>query len=94
PADDEVIVRVEAAPINPSDLGVLLGPADLSSLKTRSDGQPGLVLDVPQPRLAGVAARLGQSLPVGNEGAGTVVAAGRDAAALKGKLVGMIGGGM
>ncbi|MGJ3648937.1 zinc-binding dehydrogenase [Sphingomonas sp. GlSt437] len=94
PADDEIIVRVEAAPINPSDQGLLLGPADLSTLRTRPDGQPGLLLDVPQPRLGSVAARLGQSLPVGNEGAGTVVAAGRDATALQGKRVGMIGGGM
>jgi NADPH:quinone reductase len=94
PADDEIVVRIEAAPINPSDLGLLLGPADLSTLETRRDGGQGLSFSVPQSRLAGVAARLGQSLPVGNEGAGTVVAAGNDAATLKGKRVGMIGGAM
>ena len=31
PADDEVIVRIEATPLNPSDLALLLGPADIST---------------------------------------------------------------
>jgi NADPH:quinone reductase-like Zn-dependent oxidoreductase len=92
PGDDEVIVRVEATPINPSDLGLLLGPADLSSLTATGDGA--VSLSVPAARLAAVRTRIGQSLPVGNEGAGTVVAAGRNAAALDGKRVGMIGGAM
>jgi D-arabinose 1-dehydrogenase-like Zn-dependent alcohol dehydrogenase len=38
--------------------------------------------------------RVGQSLPVGNEGAGTVVAAGANAKALEGKKVAMLGGAM
>ncbi|HUD90109.1 MAG TPA: NADH oxidase, partial [Sphingobium sp.] len=63
---DEIVVRVEAAPINPSDLGLLLGPADLSTLETR-DGE-GLTLRVPASRLQSVAGRLGQSTPAGNEG--------------------------
>jgi NADPH:quinone reductase-like Zn-dependent oxidoreductase len=92
PADDEIVVRVEAAPINPSDLGLLLGPADLSTLKTR-DGY-GLTLRVPTSRLSSVAGRLGQSTAVGNEGAGLVIAAGKDVAHLNGKRVGMIGGAM
>ena len=80
PGDDEIIVRVEAAPINPSDLGLLLGPADLSTLEQAGEGNTGaLRFRIPEPRLAAVQGRLGQSLPVGNEGAGTVVAAGRDA---------------
>jgi len=94
PGDDEVIVRVEATPINPSDLGLLLGPAELSTLREASDGRPGLTFDIPPGRLAGLEGRLGRSMPVGNEGAGTVVAAGRNAAALEGARVGMIGGGM
>ncbi|MPS70139.1 zinc-binding dehydrogenase [Novosphingobium aerophilum] len=94
PADDEIVVRVEAAPINPSDLGLLLGPADIATLERRDGGDGSLTFDIPPARLAGVAARLGQSMPVGNEGAGTVVAAGRNAAALEGRRVGMIGGGM
>ncbi len=95
PAADEVIVRVEAAPINPSDLGLLLGPADVSTLRASGTGaRPALTFDVPAARLAGLKARFGQSLPVGNEGAGTVIAAGTDAAALQGRRVGMIGGAM
>ena len=95
PADDEIVVRVEATPINPSDLGLLLGAADLSTVeRTASGDTTGLVFRVPEARLAAVEGRLGQSLPVGNEGAGTVVAAGRDAQHLEGKRVGMIGGGM
>ncbi|WP_404333476.1 zinc-binding dehydrogenase [Sphingomonas sp. MMS12-HWE2-04] len=92
PGPDEVVVRVEAAPINPSDLGLLLGPADLSTLKV--SGTPGLTAEIPQARLAGLKARLDQSMPVGNEGAGTVVQAGEHVTALLGKKVGMIGGAM
>lgn len=95
PAPDEIVVRVEAAPINPSDLGLLLGPADVTSM--RSDGRsdkPALVFDIPETRRAGVAARNGQSLGVGNEGAGTVVAAGEQARDWIGRRVGMVGGGM
>lgn len=95
PAADEVIVRVEAAPINPSDLGLLLGPADVASLSASGTAErPVLTFDVPEARRGAVKARLGQSLAVGNEGAGTVVAAGADAAALEGRRVGMIGGAM
>lgn len=95
PAPDEIIVRIEAAPINPSDLGLLLGPADVSTLRASGTAEsPVLTFDVSAARLAGVKARIGQALPVGNEAAGTVVAAGADAAGLQGKLVGMIGGGM
>ncbi len=94
PADDEIIVRIEAAPINPSDLGLLIGPADLSTLQKIDSAEPGLTFTVPPARLKGLAARLNQSLPVGNEGAGTVIAAGKNGEALKGKLVGMIAGAM
>ncbi|HEX7874861.1 MAG TPA: zinc-binding dehydrogenase [Sphingobium sp.] len=94
PADDEIIVRVEAAPINPSDLGLLIGPADIATLERLPGAAAGLTFDIPPARLAGVQGRIGQSMAVGNEGAGTVVAAGRDAASLEGKRVGMIGGAM
>lgn len=94
PADDEIVVRIEAAPINPSDLGLLLGPADMSTLARRDADGPGLMFSVPESRLAGVAGRLGQSITAGNEGAGMVVAAGRNAASLENRRVGMIGGGM
>jgi len=91
PGDDEVVVRIEATPINPSDLGLLIGPADLSTLAR--DGNR-LVFKVSPGRLAAVQGRVGHSMAVGNEGAGTVVAAGKNAQALEGRLVGMAGGAM
>lgn len=97
PAADEVIVRVEATPINPSDLGLLLGAADLSTLQPgTADGRPTLSATVPERAMKAMAGRLDQSLPVGNEGAGTVVEAGSapEAQALLGKRVALIGGAM
>jgi len=94
PAADEVLVRVEASPINPSDLGLLLGAADLSTAKAAPG--PVLTASVPPQLMRAMAGRLDQSLPVGNEGAGTVVAAGSDPAAqaLMGRRVAGIGGAM
>ncbi len=95
PKADEVVVQVQAAPINPSDLGLLLGWTDPSALTAGTqDGRPVLTGSLPPEALAGMAGRLGQSLPVGNEGAGVVVRAGADAQALLGKTVGMWGGAM
>ncbi len=95
PGPDEVVVRVEAAPINPSDLGLLLGPADLATMQAGGTAdRPTLTLQVPPQRMGMLKARLGQSLPVGNEGAGEVIAAGENAQALLGKRVGMLGGAM
>ena len=97
PAADQVLVKVEATPINPSDLGLLLGPADMTAA-TASGSGAGIVVTakVPVAALPALAARLDQSMPVGNEGAGTVVAAGASEAAqaLKGKTVSMVGGAM
>jgi NADPH2:quinone reductase len=97
PGPDEVVVRIEASPINPSDLGLLFGPADMSTAKASgSADQPVVTADIPKGLLRTVAARFDQSLPVGNEGAGVVVAAGSsDAArALMGRTVAVIGGAM
>ena len=95
PGPDEVIVRVEAAPINPSDLGLLLGPADIATLEPGGTAErPTLTAAIPPARMGMMKARLDQSLPVGNEGAGTVVQAGENVTALLGKKVGMIGGAM
>ena len=95
PAAGEVLVRIEAAPINPSDLGLLLGPADIASLRPGGTAdRPSLSFDIPAARRVSVGARLSQSLAVGNEGAGTVVAAGEGAEALLGKRVAMLGGAM
>ena len=97
PKADEVVVRIEAAPINPSDLGLLLGPADLSTaVASVQDGLPLVKAPIPQGLMKAMASRLDQSMPVGNEGAGVVVAAGdtREAQALNGKTVAVIGGAM
>jgi len=97
PAADEVVVRVEGTPINPSDLGLLTGPADPASFKSTGSGDDVVVTaKVPEAALAGLAARLDESMPVGNEGAGVVIKAGSSAAAqaLNGKMVAMIGGAM
>ena len=95
--DGDVLVRIEATPINPSDLGLLLGPADLTTVKLAGTAaNPVLTATIPTPFLKGLAARFGESMPVGNEGAGTVVAAGASPAAqaLIGRTVAMAGGAM
>src|SRR6478735_2292687 len=97
PADDEVVIRVEASPINPSDLGLLIGPADISTAKVSgTKDAPVITAKMPEVAMRMMGARLDQSLPVGNEGAGSVVKAGSsDAAkALMGKTVSIIGGAM
>jgi NADPH:quinone reductase len=87
-AADEVVVRVEASPINPSDLGMLLGPADASTFTAGGTAErPNATAAVPQPRLAAVAGRLDQAMLVGNEGAGVVVEAGAEARAWLGRRV-------
>ncbi|NTY63393.1 zinc-binding dehydrogenase [Mycolicibacterium sphagni] len=95
PGDNEVLVRVEASPINPSDLGLLVAGADMT--KATVTGTPERpIVTAPIAHEKAFAARLDQSLPVGNEGAGTVVAAGSSEAAnaLIGKTVGIAGGAM
>jgi len=97
PAPDDVVVRIEATPINPSDIGLLFGAADLSTAKASgTPANPVVTLQIPERLMKGMAARVGQSLPVGNEGAGVVVAAGSSAAAqaLLGKTVAVLGGAM
>lgn len=95
PGPDELLVKVEAAPINPSDLGLLLGPADLSTLTAGGTAErPELTIAIPPQRMRMMQARLGQSLAVGNEGAGTVVQAGENQRHLIGRRVGMLGGSM
>lgn len=97
PAEDEVVVRIEAAPINPSDLGLLVGAADMSTAKASGTKEaPIITAKVPDGAMRAMGARLDQSLPVGNEGAGVVIKTGSsDAAkALMGKTVAMIGGAM
>ena len=97
PRPDEVIVRVEAAPMNPSDLGLLFGAADVTTAKAAGTAErPVVTASVPEAAMRAMAGRLDQSMPVGNEGAGRVVAAGAspEAQALLGKTVAMLGGAM
>lgn len=97
PGPDEVLVRVQAAPVNPSDLALLLGPADLSTaIAGGTDERPVVTATIPDALMQSVTSRVGQSLAVGNEGAGEVIAAGASdtAQALLGKTVGMFGGEM
>jgi NADPH:quinone reductase-like Zn-dependent oxidoreductase len=97
PGPDEVVVRVEASPINPSDLGLLIGAADMTSAKASgTKDAPVITAKVPEAAMKAMAGRLDESMPVGNEGAGVVVQTGSsDAAkALVGKTVAMIGGAM
>lgn len=96
-ADDELLLRVEATPINPSDLGLLFGPGDVSTARVDSSAaNPTLVMDIFPQMARMVTARLNQPMPVGNEGAGTVVAAGAsaEAQALVGRVVATFGGAM
>jgi NADPH:quinone reductase-like Zn-dependent oxidoreductase len=97
PGPDEVLVRVEASPINPSDLGLLVGAADMSTAKASGTKEsPVITAKVPEAAMKAMAGRLDESMPVGNEGAGVVIKTGSsDAAkALMGKTVSMIGGAM
>ena len=96
PEKDEVLIKIEASPINPSDLGLLIGPSDISSMSVSGEGEKAVVtMDIPENLLRMVEARLDQSLPVGNEGGGTVIAAGsEDLEDLIGKTVGVAGGSM
>ena len=93
PGDDQVLIKVQATPINPSDLGLLVGPADISSLKEIKKGSV-VEMKVPDGLIRSVAARFDQDLPVGNEGAGIVESAGKGAEHLIGKTVGLAGGAM
>src|SRR5271155_455386 len=97
PAANEVLIRMEAAPINPSDLGLLFAGADLTAASRRgTPDDPVIAARVPDSALKGMAARFGVSMPVGNEGAGVVVEAGSSEAAqaLMGKPGAALGGAM
>ena len=94
PTADEVVLRVEAAPVNPSDLGLMLAgiPADTFA-PCGNDGTPALCAPASAETMARLENRIGQSLPVGLEGLATVIATGTDAASLLGKKVSIFGSG-
>lgn len=95
--EDDVLIRVEATPINPSDQGVMFGWASMAKATSSGSGKDTKLSAPVSPQGMGVMkARIGQALAVGNEGAGTVVAAGSGdyAQSLIGKVVAVMGGGM
>ncbi|MFV0477355.1 MAG: zinc-binding dehydrogenase [Parahaliea sp.] len=95
PAPDEVLVRIDAAPINPSDLALMTAFADLeAATQSGSTERPLISAPVSDAIMAVLQGRIGQSLPVGNEGAGEVVAVGSsaEAQALLGRTVGIFAG--
>ena len=97
PKPDEVIVRVEASPLNPSDLGLLFGGADMSTARAYgTPDRPIVRAEVRPEAMRAVVGRIDQPMPVGNEGAGVVVSAGSSssAQALLGKTVAILGGAM
>ena len=97
PEPNQVVIRVEAAPINPSDLGLLFAGADMAQATTGgTPDRPVIAAPLSAVAARAAAARVGQSLPAGNEGAGTVVAAGGSPAAqaLLGRVVAVAGGAM
>ncbi len=97
PQADEVVIRVEASPINPSDLGLMLAAADTSTVKqSGSRESPVVTATIPEARMKSMAGRVDRLMPVGNEGAGVVVTAGESpqAQALLGKTVAAMGGAM
>ena len=97
PKADEVLVRIEASPINPSDLGLLFGGADMSTAKASGTAdRPVVTATIAPEMMRALAGRIDQPMPVGNEGAGVVVAAGSSPAAqaLVGKVVAILGGAM
>lgn len=97
PGRDEVVVRIEATPINASDLGLLTGAADLSTIRSSgTKDRPIFTAKVPETAMPTMAGRLDQSLPIGFEGAGVVIETGSSAAAksLMGRTVATFGGAM
>jgi NADPH:quinone reductase-like Zn-dependent oxidoreductase len=97
PTADQVVVKVLAAPINPSDLGLLVGAADMSTARaTHKNGHPAVEADIPPAGMRAMAGRVGEAMPIGNEASGLVIAAGDspEAQALVGKMVAVLGGAM
>ena len=96
PSENEVLIKVEASPINPSDLGLLISfAADLDSLSVSGSGDNTVAKMKIHPGLMGaMKPRLDESMQVGHEGGGVVVDAGANAKHLIGKTVGVAGGAM
>ena len=95
PGADDVLIEVKASPINPSDLGTLVGAGDLSSFRVEGDGiNSKVIMDIPKSVMWAMKPRIDKPVPVGNEGSGVVTDAGKNAKHLIGKVVSGVGGGM
>lgn len=97
PEADQILVRIEASPINPSDLGMLFGPADLNTLRVSGTAEnPVVTADIAPSQMRALAARVDVPMQAGNEGAGLVVKAGAspEAQAMLGRRVSLVGGAM
>jgi NADPH2:quinone reductase len=95
PGPDQVLIRIEAAPINPSDLGVMFGPADTAAARFEgTPDRPKVTAPLPPGAAQALARRTGLPIVAGNEGAGVVVAAGEKAKGLIGKTVAVLAGAM
>ena len=97
PGPDEVLVRIEASPLNPSDLALLFGGADMNTAKASgTTARPVITATIPERAMTALAGRVDEPMPVGNEGAGVIVKAGSSevAQALLGKTVAVFGGAM
>ena len=95
PGSDDVLIEVQATPINPSDLGTLVGAGDVTTIRSEGSGTATkLIMDVPQSVMWAMKPRIDIPMPVGNEGSGVVVDAGDNAKHLIGKVVSGVGGGM
>jgi NADPH2:quinone reductase len=96
PDPGEVLIRIDASPINPSDLGMLLAAADLSAASGTTGDRPTLTAPIPESVMKGLAGRVGTPMPVGNEGSGEVIAAGAGdlGESLIGRIVAVVPGGM
>jgi NADPH2:quinone reductase len=95
PGSDDVLIEVQATPINPSDLGTLIGAGDVTTIRSEGSGtDTKLIMDVPQSVMWAMKPRIDIPMPVGNEGSGVVVDAGDNAKHLIGKVVSGVGGGM
>ena len=96
PSDDEVLIKVEASPINPSDLGLLISfAADLDSISSQGSGDDTITsMGIHPGLMQSMKPRIDKSMKVGNEGGGVIVDAGKNAKNLIGKTVGVAGGAM
>lgn len=94
PVGREITVRIEAAPINPSDLGTMFAGANLSTASGIGGDVVGMRAELSPAAFSAQAGRLGKALPCGNEGGGVVVAAGSspEAQSLVGRTVGFASG--